>query len=699
MLPLFTNVALLAGLAGIAGPILIHLLLRRKSQRVRFSTIQFFVKRDEQSMRKRKLRNLLLLSARVILFALIVLAFARPYLPIGGRTPNQAPRQQVVLLLDTSASMLATGTGGQQWEKAKQLAQKVLGGLQADDQVALVSSAAQNLTLSEFAPASVVSEKLAKLQATAGSGDLSEGLRYALKVLSRGNVAFPTTLYIVSDLQRNGCQNIGNVPLPNSVSLKILDLGERFSPNVSVTEVQLERQNQIEPRAVISSFSDENLSGARLTFKVDSQEVSAGAIDLAEGATTNVPLVLPALTPGWHSAEVKINVRDSLAADDSHYSTVFVPEPVHGLVVEPKKSVKVFQEESYFIGAALDPAHGTNQSGRSRYTYEKLSLEGFSQKLQGSAGNSKPEFVILPAVKQPSTSDGSALASYVRGGGGLLIFLGDEVSANAYNSTFHELLPAELGKKNSTDESEAPWRIAEFKKSSPLFSVFAEPNSGNLLLPEFRTRFTLTPVRGSVVVAEFDDGTPLVISQQIGKGNVVLVNTSGDTKWTDWQKHKTFVPWMQATATFLANRKTVLDHTSSESFASGNEVDFELGLAKQSITLKREGGTELKLKTDDQGRLRDVVLDAPGIYSLKDDTGKELRRIAVNLPPSESSLSSLAPGDLQQQIVRSAEPLRPTLSASLFGNPSQGREYWRILLLGALVLMLMEPLMANKTAA
>ena len=62
MFPAFANALLLGGLAGITAPILIHLLLRRRSQKMRFSTVQFFIKKDEQSMRKRKLRNLLLLS-------------------------------------------------------------------------------------------------------------------------------------------------------------------------------------------------------------------------------------------------------------------------------------------------------------------------------------------------------------------------------------------------------------------------------------------------------------------------------------------------------------------------------------------------------------------------------------------------------------------------------------------------------------
>ena len=41
---LFTNLTMLAGLGALAVPILIHLLLRRKKRRLRFSTLQFFAR-------------------------------------------------------------------------------------------------------------------------------------------------------------------------------------------------------------------------------------------------------------------------------------------------------------------------------------------------------------------------------------------------------------------------------------------------------------------------------------------------------------------------------------------------------------------------------------------------------------------------------------------------------------------------------
>ena len=117
--PTFTNLALLGGLAAIAAPILIHLLLKRKSQRMKFSTVQFFLKQDEQSMRKRKLRNLLLLATRVLLFALIVLAFARPFLPGGEAAPKAGGSAATGHFAGyVSASMQERVAGRMQWTRA-----------------------------------------------------------------------------------------------------------------------------------------------------------------------------------------------------------------------------------------------------------------------------------------------------------------------------------------------------------------------------------------------------------------------------------------------------------------------------------------------------------------------------------------------------------------------------------------------------
>src|SRR2546423_12642710 len=108
---LFTNIAMLAGLAGLAVPVLIHLLLKRKKQRLRFSTLRFFQRHDEHSSQRRKLRNLLLLAVRLLLLAVPVLSLARPHLP-DNNSPGITQKTRLVLLVVDHSASTQTEEGG-----------------------------------------------------------------------------------------------------------------------------------------------------------------------------------------------------------------------------------------------------------------------------------------------------------------------------------------------------------------------------------------------------------------------------------------------------------------------------------------------------------------------------------------------------------------------------------------------------------
>jgi hypothetical protein len=97
--------------------------------------------------------------------------------------------------------------------------------------------------------------------------------------------------------------------------------------------------------------------------------------------------------------------------------------------------------------------------------------------------------------------------------------------------------------------------------------------------------------------------------------------------------------------------------------------------------------------------IQDLMLEAPGIYTLKDSTGRELHRFAANLAAAESDLSTLAPADAEQQLVRTAETKEAVLAAGLFGDATHGKELWRVLLAVALLLLILEPILANRMYA
>src|SRR5438876_12199219 len=96
----------LAGLAALAIPLLVHLIQRERKRVVEFPSLMFLRRIPYQSVRRRRLRNWLLLALRAAALTLIVAAFARPLVRQGPpAVATAAGAREAVALLDRSASM------------------------------------------------------------------------------------------------------------------------------------------------------------------------------------------------------------------------------------------------------------------------------------------------------------------------------------------------------------------------------------------------------------------------------------------------------------------------------------------------------------------------------------------------------------------------------------------------------------------
>ncbi|MBI5388370.1 MAG: VWA domain-containing protein [Verrucomicrobia bacterium] len=704
---LFTNAGLLAGLGALAIPVIVHLLLRRRTQRLRFSTIRFFAEVEQQTKRRRKLKNWLLLAVRLLLLALIVLAFTRPYLRQDAAGANAPLRRQIVFLVDRSASMNADGPGGPHWTQAKAAITKALSALQPGDRAALVSCAARCEVLSEFAPPEVIAKLVEQLQPAPTAGELGDALRLAARILALTAPRTTNSLCIVSDLQRSSCRALASFPIPNNADVKIIPIGDLLTPNLAVADLKLQASAAAQPQATIASFSDETSKPFAAELLFDGKPATKWQITLAAGAQTNLALSSPRLAAGWHSAELRIRISDSLALDNARFQTLFVPEPIRLLLVEPRQVPKLFLEETFFVASALDPSHGLSNGAPTGFALEKVTpaqltarLASSSSRRQEAQASASPlEVVMLPGLKQVPPDAIAALKSFLDSGGGLLIFLNDAVSANFYNAELRDLLPVELGQAESVKDT--PWRLREFQPDAPMFAVFRQPNSGNLAIPEFTRRFAANLTAGAAVRASFDDGVPLIAERRVGAGRVVWVNTSADTAWSDWPKHKTFVPWLHAVARYLSGRAGAASQEQWQSFTAGDDIPLDLGASAKgaSLTLRREGAREVALNADENGHVRDADFEAPGVYSLRDASGRELRRFAVNAPVAESDLAAMTANDFEQHLARTEPPREPLIAEGLFGESNHEKELWRVLLLAALVLLFLELLLANRTLA
>jgi len=704
MIPAFTNAAMLMGLAGLAVPVLIHLLFRRKSQRMRFSTVRFFVKKDERSHQKRKLKNLILLSLRLLVMLLVVLGFVRPYLPGSGGESNVAGRRHVVLVVDTSLSMRAETSRGSQWARVRQAALGMVEEMRNEDRVAVVVSGGVITNLSGWVEPRVAGEALRTLEVGGGRGDLLEGVGRAGRYFDDLRAVGTREVRVFSDLQRLEPDALAHCAIPEDVKVSCFDVGERFIPNFAVSDVSLAGEEGSGAAVSVRSYSDEPEAQSTLRVRVDGRELLSRDVRLGAGATSQVALGQLPFEPGWHSVAVELAIRDGLLADNTRYQTVYRPEPVRVWAVETRADARVFQEATFFLRTALDPSvDTTNRNTASAFRVTKVPLARLVGELERdlSEVRRRPEVLFVSSMRDIPNGLGAILMRHVSEGGGLVMFLGEAVRSSIYNRELGGLLPAGIGEMEVIAAGEMPWRVGAFDKRSAMFEAFLKPNSGDVRLAEFYGRRGLVTSQEGRTVAEFDDGAPLIVEKSVGAGRVVLVNTSEDLRMGDWPRHKSYVPWVHGLASGLVRRTGEEAARVAPGYVLGEEIDLDLGgrYAGQTLRLEREGkdgGVEVQVASS--GWLKDLAVGEAGSYRIRTTKGEDAFRFSVNVDPNESDLSLMSPAEVETRLGRV-----PAQVNTGFGvwveSTGRGQEFWRALLWAALALLVLEPLVANRMTA
>src|SRR5260221_12694077 len=226
------------GLIALAGPVLVHLLMKAQGRKVPFSTLRFFTS-VQGTREKKKIRHWLLLLMRLLILALLVAAFARPFRPAAD-SGSPAPQRQraVVMVLDRSASMQASDqAGGSRWDAAVLATRKILRGLSATDRAAIVGDAETAEIEAPWTSPGTALEALAHLEPTNEAGRLADGLQLAGTLLDHAPAGSQRELILVSDLQKSGCQDLDSVSLPAGTHYEVKAVGNNQGSHLAIADL------------------------------------------------------------------------------------------------------------------------------------------------------------------------------------------------------------------------------------------------------------------------------------------------------------------------------------------------------------------------------------------------------------------------------------------------------------------------------
>src|SRR5262249_33468922 len=126
----FLTPLFLLGLGALAIPAIIHLIQRERKNVVQFPSLMFLRRIPSQSVERRRIRHWPLLLMRLAALALIVSAFARPFLRKETLAAAAAAgAREVVVLVDRSYSMAY----GDRWARAVSEASSAINAMAAGD--------------------------------------------------------------------------------------------------------------------------------------------------------------------------------------------------------------------------------------------------------------------------------------------------------------------------------------------------------------------------------------------------------------------------------------------------------------------------------------------------------------------------------------------------------------------------------------
>ena len=131
----FINPIYLIAAAGALIPIIIHLTRKRRAKKMQFSSLLFLKASPRELIKKRRLRDLILLIIRSVILALLALAFARPFFPKDKVQINLGEEEKsIVMLIDNSYSM----SYGSSFEKLRKETLDLIDKTGSGDEISLV---------------------------------------------------------------------------------------------------------------------------------------------------------------------------------------------------------------------------------------------------------------------------------------------------------------------------------------------------------------------------------------------------------------------------------------------------------------------------------------------------------------------------------------------------------------------------------
>jgi len=669
----FLSPAFLIGLPLVAVPLVIHLLSRRQQKRISWGAMRFLKEAVTRKRRLWRLTDLLLLLLRTAAFLFFIFALARPLLPatwLGGSTPRE-----VILVLDQSMSMSRKVGDTSLFDLQLEKANAMLGELTRRDSVRILLAGETPEWLTPD-PVEVSSGAIHKLRTqldglkpTQGAGDLIACVREAADLEAPKDKS-ARVIVVFSDRQRFGWRiderplwtalqaRLQQAAIPSSVNVRFLAKDEADTSNLCVNRIEVPRpfaavNQELNFTAHIQNRGSTPSTATLLAWRTGDQSLGVANIpELAPGASTSVSLAHGLPTPGVSEMACRLEVKDSLLADNEARVLVQTYDRLPILIVEDANTGDPLETDSAFVLAALGARKTGGGNTGWHSVFEPIVIEPGA--LAASDLN-RFRCIILADPRSVAPTAIDKLEAYVRSGGGLWLALGAHTDEVFFNEHWHRgglgLAPLKLtsavGDPNDREKFFAVRASSDTHPATVLLSDFQRLDLDRARIYR-RHQFDTLGGNDVSVLLEVQHGDPVVVERKLDRGRVLVQSIPLGISWST-------LPLCQAYVAMLHEWLWYLTEPALPKYnLAVGEAVIESANAKTiaELTLPDSRTVELQPAASQGGaEFRYAATRLPGEYLLRSKTKESdasTTRFLVQRNPEESDLKPLSEQDLQQ---------------------------------------------------
>jgi Aerotolerance regulator N-terminal/von Willebrand factor type A domain len=653
----------LAGAVAIGLPFWIHLLRQYRSTPHPFSSLMFFERRTQSSIKHRRLRYLLLLSLRVALLLLIALAFANPFIDRTGVAAGG--RKMLVIAVDNSFSMRYDD----HLARAKQAAMNAVSQLNPGErgQVLAVGSRVHFLTQ----PVEQADQLKAAIQGIQPSDEQSSygELARALRTIEQTS-HIPLEVHFASDMQKSSMPPaFVDLRLGSDTNLIFHSVADPKEPNWMVESVtapaKIYDPKKVRIQAVVAG-SNTPATKRTVSLALDGKVLDSKSVDVPANGRASVEFVSLDSPHGFHQGEIRIEPGDTLHQDDRFDFAIERTDPHPVLFLHPAAQ----NLDELYYRSALE---SVSEAG---FTLEPLAVEQ-----AGNQSLSKYAFVVLSDVGSMPPGLENSLRAYVAGGGSLLIALGPLSAAltrvPVSNETVQGSAYAARGESRFETVASADAEHPALRRANKLDGV------------KFYQVIRVDPGQ-SHVVARLTNQAPLLLEKQVGEGRVIVFTSTFDNVGNDLPLHASFVPFVEETARYLGGQQDRSTNVAVDSY-------IELRSAKErgaAIDVTEPGGTH-PLSLKDSTTTQTFQVTREGFYEIHRANGRQ-EMVAVHADRRESDLTLMPQETLDLWKNTGRGPDTPSGDGSASDNQPRPWSLWRYALLLVLITAIIESVLASR---